>query len=86
MTGERVPCPEGYEPVVDIVCGEPALYVNITNDPTVRLSDFSKLWPDGRPTRPWELLKCGSCGRGGLGESIEANGLRRDEHGVRRLW
>lgn len=86
MSGERVPCPEGYEPVVDTVCGEPAFYVEINHNPAALLRDFKKMWPDGRPVVGWEFARCGSCGRDRLGRSYEQNGIRRDEQGVRRLW
>lgn len=86
MTGERVPCPEGFEPVVDTVCGEPAMYVEITRDSTKMLSDIKKMWPDGTRLSGAEYARCWSCNRTPSGWKYNQMGLRRDEQGVRRLW
>lgn len=83
MTGEMAPCPEGFEPVVDTVCGKPAFYVEVNHNPAALIRSVKKMWPDGTPVSGTELLHCGSCERRA---SYGLNGIRRDEHGVRRLW
>lgn len=79
---ERVACPDGWEPVVDTVCGEPAMYVEVFNDPTRFMSQIRKMWPDGKVFEVGEYAHCGSCGR----LASYYRGISRDEHGVRRLW
>lgn len=83
----RVSCPDGYDPVVDLVCNEVAFYVERFERVDIYIHQLRKIWPNGVPVSPddWRL-HCGSCGRHPDRGIFQEMGIRRDEQGVRRLW
>ena len=76
--------PEGYEPVVCTACDGTAFFIERTDDPVAQFGPARKLWPDGSPVVIGDMVHCGTCQR--TPQRFTRDGVRRDEHGVRRLW